>query len=181
MAEEAAVVPPIEDLAISDDPPKKKKKKSKRDVEAVDEATAGDASTSIPEEALPRKEKKSKKSKKAAAQAEEEPSVPSAPSTSTAIVASTSPANAAAFLEKHSVTITVPDGTEQVLPVTSFAALSLPDALSSAFASFEEPTPIQACSWPPALEGKDVVGIAETGRCVLRYFRCYIRRSNILS
>ncbi|KAG1845107.1 P-loop containing nucleoside triphosphate hydrolase protein [Suillus subalutaceus] len=26
-----------------------------------------------------------------------------------------------------------------------------------------EPTPIQACTWPPALKGKDVVGIAETG------------------
>jgi ATP-dependent RNA helicase DBP3 len=30
-------------------------------------------------------------------------------------------------------------------------------------ASFTDPTPIQACSWPPLFQGKDVVGIAETG------------------
>lgn len=48
-------------------------------------------------------------------------------------------------------------------PILSFNQLSIPDALRSAFAGFKEPTPIQACAWPPALEGKDVVGIAETG------------------
>ncbi|KIY45737.1 DEAD-domain-containing protein [Fistulina hepatica ATCC 64428] len=50
-----------------------------------------------------------------------------------------------------------------VVPVLSFSQLSLPPAFSTAFSSFKAPTPIQACTWPPALAGRDVVGIAETG------------------
>ncbi|KIJ04739.1 hypothetical protein PAXINDRAFT_94366, partial [Paxillus involutus ATCC 200175] len=50
-----------------------------------------------------------------------------------------------------------------VIPVTSFDQLCIPDALKIAFQGFKEPTPIQACAWPPALQGHDVVGIAETG------------------
>lgn len=64
-----------------------------------------------------------------------------------------------AFLSKHTVTI---HGT--VTPVLSFDQLDVPPELKVSFAEFKEPTPIQACSWPPALEGRDVVGIAETGR-----------------
>jgi len=50
-----------------------------------------------------------------------------------------------------------------VAPIVSFSQLNIPAQLSSTFAGFKEPTPIQACTWPPALEGRDVVGIAETG------------------
>lgn len=50
-----------------------------------------------------------------------------------------------------------------VTPVVNFSQLNVPAELSSTFAGFKEPTPIQACTWPPALEGRDVVGIAETG------------------
>lgn len=50
-----------------------------------------------------------------------------------------------------------------VTPIVNFSQLSVPAELSSTFAGFKEPTPIQACTWPPALEGRDVVGIAETG------------------
>jgi len=35
--------------------------------------------------------------------------------------------------------------------------------LKSTLSGFKAPTPIQACSWPAALSGKDVIGIAETG------------------
>ena len=50
-------------------------------------------------------------------------------------------------------------------PMT-FADLGLSDELLRAIteAGYTEPTPIQACTWPPALDGRDVVGIAETGR-----------------
>ncbi|KAI1782965.1 P-loop containing nucleoside triphosphate hydrolase protein, partial [Ganoderma leucocontextum] len=41
--------------------------------------------------------------------------------------------------------------------------LNIDPKLRAAFNGFTEPTPIQACSWPPDLEGRDVVGIAETG------------------
>jgi ATP-dependent RNA helicase DBP3 len=50
-----------------------------------------------------------------------------------------------------------------VIPVTSFEQLDIPESLKVAFKDFKEPTPIQASAWPPALEGHDVVGIAETG------------------
>ncbi len=49
--------------------------------------------------------------------------------------------------------------------VTSFAELSLSPASLKALkgAHFERPTPIQARAIPPALQGKDVIGIAATG------------------
>ncbi|PCH33058.1 DEAD-domain-containing protein [Wolfiporia cocos MD-104 SS10] len=57
----------------------------------------------------------------------------------------------------------MPKGVSPVTPVLSFDQLDVPSELHSAFEGFKEPTPIQACSWPPALAGRDVVGIAETG------------------
>lgn len=74
-----------------------------------------------------------------------------------------SPAEAEAFLEKHSITISTQTDSDAVVPVISFDQLNIPDGLRGAFTGFNEPTPIQACTWPPALKGKDVVGIAETG------------------
>lgn len=69
-----------------------------------------------------------------------------------------SPSEIEDFLKKHFIVI-----HGQVTPALSFGAFSLPSALRDAFDGFKEPTPIQACCWPPALEGRDVVGIAETG------------------
>jgi len=45
-----------------------------------------------------------------------------------------------------------------------FEEFKVPEGLQRAFCNFEEPSPIQACTWPYAMAGKDVVGIAETGR-----------------
>ena len=49
--------------------------------------------------------------------------------------------------------------------MTKFADLDLnPKVLKAvADAGYESPTPIQAGAIPPALEGKDVLGIAQTG------------------
>lgn len=80
---------------------------------------------------------------------------------SVAAKSSAKPASTAeinAFLTKNAIAI-----FGDVTPILSFDALTLPPALRGAFADFKEPTPIQACCWPPALEGRDVVGIAETG------------------
>ncbi|KAG1765428.1 P-loop containing nucleoside triphosphate hydrolase protein [Suillus occidentalis] len=74
-----------------------------------------------------------------------------------------SPAEAEAFLEKHNITISTQTNSDAVVPVISFDQLNIPEGLRGAFTGFNEPTPIQACTWPPALKGKDVVGIAETG------------------
>ncbi|KAF8736639.1 hypothetical protein AX14_014212 [Amanita brunnescens Koide BX004] len=67
------------------------------------------------------------------------------------------------FLVKHGITIDTPPGVQSPTPIISFSQLHIPDQLRTAFAGFKEPTPIQACTWPPGLEGHDVVGIAETG------------------
>ena len=76
----------------------------------------------------------------------------------------TSPAEAAAYLKAHNITVHLPPSdTSPLLPEVSFDALPIPDRLRGAFSAFKEPTPIQACAWPPALSGRDVVGIAETG------------------
>ena len=82
-------------------------------------------------------------------------------------ITATNSADASAFLTKHSITIHTPPDLSPVIPVISFDQLQVPEALKVAFKDFKEPTPIQACTWPPALQGHDVVGIAETGRYVL--------------
>ena len=74
-----------------------------------------------------------------------------------------SPAEAEAYLKAHNITVHLSPGISALSPITSFDALPIPDSLRSAFSAFREPTPIQACAWPPALSGRDVVGIAETG------------------
>ena len=50
-------------------------------------------------------------------------------------------------------------------PITTFEAARLPPSIMSeiARAGFTSPTPIQAASWAPALQGRDVIGIAKTG------------------
>ena len=75
-----------------------------------------------------------------------------------------SPKDVSEFLIKHAITIDTPPGIKNPTPMISFAQLDIPDQLRTAFTGFKEPTPIQACTWPSALKGYDVVGIAETGR-----------------
>ncbi|KAJ3996463.1 P-loop containing nucleoside triphosphate hydrolase protein [Lentinula boryana] len=74
-----------------------------------------------------------------------------------------SPAEISSFLTKHNITIHVASSSPPVTPFLHFSQLPIPDPLRTFSAKFKEPSPVQACTWPPALEGKDVVGIAETG------------------
>lgn len=49
-------------------------------------------------------------------------------------------------------------------PILEFSQLPKTTLISKKpFGSYKEPTPIQAASWPFALSGQDVVGVAETG------------------
>lgn len=71
-------------------------------------------------------------------------------------------------------------------PILEFRYANFPSALSEAFASFKQPTPIQASTWPVLLKGRDVVGIAKTGSgktmgfavpAVMKLNRMGVRRS----
>ncbi|KAI0762358.1 DEAD-domain-containing protein [Fomes fomentarius] len=141
------------------DSSKKEKKKRKREPDAQPEP-AHDESAS---DGKPAKEKKSKKEKKDKKSKESA----SSPIPSTAAAVSSTPTASSseidAFLKKNEITLHIADGQAPVTPILSFAELNVPEQLRAAFDGFKEPTPIQACSWPPALEGRDVVGIAETG------------------
>ena len=58
----------------------------------------------------------------------------------------------------------MPDETEPP-PETTFADLGLDEAVLKALrdVGYETPSPIQAATIPPLLEGRDVVGLAQTG------------------
>ena len=72
------------------------------------------------------------------------------------------------FLNSNHVTIldTSTDSRPKLRPIIDFKHLPQDSELTSnpsPFASFKQPTPIQAAAWPHLLAGRDVVGIAETG------------------
>jgi hypothetical protein len=68
------------------------------------------------------------------------------------------------YLQSNSITLTAAKNGSSIKPVLNFDQLQIPPELKASLSGFQSPTPIQACSWPPALKGQDVVGIAETGR-----------------
>lgn len=74
----------------------------------------------------------------------------------------------------------LPQGSGPIVPAMSFSSLKIPAAFQAAFKGFDKPTPVQACTWPPALEGRDVVGIAETGRYVFLHPQHFLTHSCIL-
>ena len=72
------------------------------------------------------------------------------------------------FLSQHQISVSDPSSSSSSpaasRPVIRFDLLPSSTLLShKPFASFSTPTPIQAASWPFALSGRDVVGVAETG------------------
>ncbi|KZT24679.1 DEAD-domain-containing protein [Neolentinus lepideus HHB14362 ss-1] len=143
---------------------KKKKRKHAEDDLALDESSQErkkrkkEKGEHVPSEHKEKKKKKRSKEQTVASEAAQEVEAQ----------ASTSHANSAsqeeidAFLSKHSIKIHSPKNSASPSPVLSFD-LDIPSSLRSALSGFKEPTPIQACTWPPALQGLDVVGIAETG------------------
>lgn len=67
-----------------------------------------------------------------------------------------------AYRRRHEITVT---GDNVPPPVTSFASSGFPSEILKEVqnAGFSAPTPIQAQSWPIALQSKDIVAIAKTG------------------
>lgn len=69
------------------------------------------------------------------------------------------------FLSENFITITDPkSSTNVVRPIVDFSYLPITDPAQRApFKDFKAPTPIQAAAWPFLLDGRDVIGVAETG------------------
>lgn len=166
------------DSALPTEDKKERKKKRKRDEQ---EETTITEVLETPSASQSKKEKKEKRRKME--NAAKDTLIPSTPAETSLTRSKTSPkphvfstpsalptnAEATAFLAKHSITIHTPPNVPQVTPIINFSQLDIPSDLRSSFDGFREPTPIQACTWPPALEGRDVVGIAETGRYVSKF------------
>ncbi|KAK6913092.1 DEAD/DEAH box helicase domain, partial [Dillenia turbinata] len=70
--------------------------------------------------------------------------------------------SAQAYCQRHEITVT---GDKVPPPFTSFDATGLPSEILREVhqAGFTAPTPIQAQSWPIALQSRDIVAIAKTG------------------
>src|SRR5882757_9943862 len=155
---------------------KEKKKKRKRD-EQEETTLANVPEPSSTSES--KKEKKEKKKRRKMESAAKDTLTSSTPAEASHPLSKTSPAlqvsstasaaEASEFLAKHSITIDTPPNAPQVTPIINFSQLDIPSDLRPSLDGFKEPTPIQACTWPPALEGRDVVGIAETGRCAFNF------------
>nr|TKS05828.1 DEAD-box ATP-dependent RNA helicase 14-like [Populus alba] len=67
-----------------------------------------------------------------------------------------------AYRRRHEITVT---GDEVPPPLTSFEATGFPSEILKEVlkAGFSSPTPIQAQSWPVALQSRDIVAVAKTG------------------
>jgi ATP-dependent RNA helicase DBP3 len=126
------------------EPKEKKKKKEKKSKEGADSGLGG---------AVEPRERKRKRDQ--VSDTAPPPKIPR--------VTTISADEAGAYLRAHNINVHLPLDTPVLTPIISFDALSIPDLLRGAFSTFKEPTPIQACAWPIALSGKDVIGIAETG------------------
>jgi len=68
-----------------------------------------------------------------------------------------------AFLTKHFIAVQ-DSSSKKLRPLTKFEYLPITDpAHCKPFEAFQAPTPIQAAAWPFLFDGRDVVGVAETG------------------
>ena len=141
---------------------KKRKREEKADGAAVDEkkekkdkkkkeSTAVAAPVSTADEPALSKKAAKKAAKAAAASAAVTPAASSKPQEFTA--------DSNDYLTKHNITLLPP----VYPPHLSIPSLEIPAPLLKYLTKFTSPTPIQACSWPALLAGRDVVGIAETG------------------
>lgn len=177
-AEVTGAVPQQSSISDADTSSKKEKKKRKLQEQESDANAGEDAAESSERRKKKRKEesdtpevvadtadgsekKKKKKKRKAEESGISSASQPDVVMQLSGAAPASSPAEVQAFLKSNSIKIDSPDGP--VTPLLSFDQLAVPEELRSCFSTFKQPSPIQACTWPPSLQGKDVVGIAETG------------------
>jgi ATP-dependent RNA helicase DBP3 len=144
--------------------------------EAAKAAEAQEAATSVAEatgddEAAAKAAKKAKKRAEKAAKlanggaegAEKEKTAPVVVANGGAKVQGVSKSEAAAYYAEKQ--IGVEDSKKEDLgPIVSFDSLPFDEPTKKAyFSSFTAPSPIQAASWPYLMNGRDLIGVAETG------------------
>ncbi|KAF9037019.1 P-loop containing nucleoside triphosphate hydrolase protein [Rhodocollybia butyracea] len=159
---------PNEDQMVVDsepalEPTEKKKKKKKMEHEDGQDTAIETTDKKEKKKEKKRKEKEGKAVDTKKQNGDKKKSSEDAGPSQVGTAPASSPAEIAAFLTKNNITIHVPSSSSPVKPFLTFAQLPIPESLRTFSANFKEPSPVQACTWPPALEGKDVVGIAETG------------------
>jgi ATP-dependent RNA helicase DBP3 len=157
---------------------RKKKRKDTADVSSVEEPTPAvveentakeHAALGIDKEATRRKRKELRKELKKQQKALAKGKARAASSSRVSAASKPTPPikhtinteEAEKYLSENAITI-----HGDVVPVLDFDQLDIQPPLREVLNIFSKPTPIQACAWPALLEGKDVIGIAETGRFV---------------
>ncbi|ORY35017.1 P-loop containing nucleoside triphosphate hydrolase protein [Naematelia encephala] len=150
---EAAPVPTTEGQKES-----KKEKKSKKEKASSAKAVVDEPTPSV------EKPKKDKKSKHIDSKGTSElvADTPSTSASTTAIpisVPTTFTPDHDTYLSSNAITLQ----PHLYPPQLSIPSLPVTASITSFLSQYTKPTPIQACSWPPLLAGRDVVGIAETG------------------
>ncbi|CAK0880227.1 unnamed protein product, partial [Prorocentrum cordatum] len=73
-----------------------------------------------------------------------------------------SPAEVMQWRKANNMTVT---GTNAPNPIITYEETGFPQYMLDSFRrqGFQKPTPIQSQGWAPAMQGRDVVGIAKTG------------------
>lgn len=88
---------------------------------------------------------------------------PSQGYTENAALSALSQSEVDAFLADHFIAIN-DNSSKKLRPIIKFSYLPITDpAHQKPFETFKSPTPIQAAAWPFLLDGRDVIGVAETG------------------
>ncbi|WVR08298.1 ATP-dependent RNA helicase DBP3 [Kwoniella sp. DSM 27419] len=139
----------------SEEPPKKKKKSKIVEAEGAAAPAPADAADASGDAPMSKKQLK----KLARAQAASSSTVESTPKPSAVSLAQAFTAEHNAYLAEQNITLT----PSLFPPVFSIPSLPINSSLQPFLSKFTKPTPIQSCSWPALLSGRDVVGIAETG------------------
>ncbi|KAJ3068543.1 hypothetical protein HDU98_008297 [Podochytrium sp. JEL0797] len=166
----------------SDEVKKHKKKKRTHDetATAVEEVPAEEipASEEAPKEKKAKKDKKAKKTKTSSEDSESLAKAAKAAAASfdakpasatgvwtyaqTAATSAHSAATVSAFMDANAIAVGNLD-QDTAKPIMDFKDAAFPKRIEDLLCVFPKPTFIQSVTWPPILQGRDLVGIAATG------------------
>ncbi|KAE9988492.1 hypothetical protein EG328_010531 [Venturia inaequalis] len=173
--EEEKTAEPVEDadaIAKAERKALKKAKKAKKEAQESGESAGAPKDTEEDVSKAAKKADKSKKDKKGSAKAETAADSEEWGNGTSSLtgykeasgLSDMPQADIDAYLSSKEITIADDSGDKHLRPITNFKYLPVTDKAERApFAAFKSPTPIQAAAWPYLLDGRDVIGVAETG------------------